>query len=578
MPETIGQNEERQLIEAVKRAIDLVDGGLSPDDAVEKVAREEHFGPGKINMVAHAYNTGRQTSQWRDVGNILDKLAGYSLVDPARVVARLYGGADREKAARDVSAEYKFPPGWLERPLREKAARAPLPVASAPVEPYRKDPVSSLHKAYGDVRRAKQAAEEVSRLASAAEDKVRRHVAELVGYFKQAGYGRLPFECVESAARAYSGAAAMPLLDVVYTQARLREKRASDKAPVMALGIDLRAEPFSIIRDCIKAAEECNRLRAAAQASHKKVAGVKEESFRPFLRARESRLPAQASSAPTPGMIGDRAASVFGTKSASWGSEVSAIAAGDIIGSGVHHRLHQDDDGDDEDPIGPNPEVSAVRGRAALDGLLADPGNPLSKIPAPDVVKAYNNIVKMTPHLADQPEALQPLLEAHFGGHPAAQLPGALDLDSAIAGRDKTAAVGEAVGTMLSRSLGNFPKTKDDLVEDDWLNLEDPHHHNELRKIRAHAMLNEMLTNPEDPISGHDPDKVLSAFNEISQMSPRLADHPASLRPVLRRRLEGHVEPFEAKELTDIEKNLKDVRVPTPHTESLLKAPQSVFG
>lgn len=526
MPDTITQAEERQLHEAVKRAVDLVDGGLSPDDAVEKVAREERFGPGRIRLVAHAYNTGRQTSQWRDGDNILDKLAHFDLADPERVIHAIYHGpTPREKAARvEVDEEYLLPPSWIDRPLREKAATAPLPVTAAPPEPYQKDPVEALHRAYGLVQRTKQAAEEARRQAGQAEDRVRRHVAELVGYFKQAGWARLPFEYAEVAARTYLGNASVPLLDLVYKQARLREKRASDARPVMPVGLDLRAEPFSIIRDCVKAAEDCNRLRLAASAGLEKVASVREEAFRPFSQAGASKPPAQQWSALTPGAGSEKAASVFRVKEAiGWPSEVAAIAAGDVIGTGIHHKLTDKEDGpspvaQEEAGLDDNPELESIKKQVELANLLS-------------------------------------------GGPPM-----------------KQAALDAALGQMLAKGVGSFPKSKDDLVTDAWTDLEDPHHHNELRKIRTHAMLHQMMTDPEDPISGHDHDRVLRAYNEISQMSPRLADHPAALRPLLRRRLEAHPEPFEAKEQTEIEKGLAAAKMPTPGTSTLLEAPANILG
>lgn len=116
------------------------------------------------------------------------------------------------------------------------------------------------------------------------------------------------------------------------------------------------------------------------------------------------------------------------------------------------------------------------------------------------------------------------------------------------------------------------------MVQDAWMNLEDPEHENDLRRIRAHALLNQMMTDGDDPISGHDPDKVLAAFNEISSATPRLAENAALLRPVLRKRLEGHQEPFEAKELLDIEKGIAQSKMPTPLTNSLSAAPDKMLG
>ena len=86
--------------------------------------------------------------------------------------------------------------------------------------------------------------------------------------------------------------------------------------------------------------------------------------------------------------------------------------------------------------------------------------------------------------------------------------------------------------------------------------LGDPSHENELRKIRAQVMLSEMMSDSENPISGHDPEEVLSAYNELAQLAPRIAEQPAAVQPLLAKRLAGNVEPFEVREIGDIEKSL----------------------
>jgi hypothetical protein len=88
-----------------------------------------------------------------------------------------------------------------------------------------------------------------------------------------------------------------------------------------------------------------------------------------------------------------------------------------------------------------------------------------------------------------------------------------------------------------------------------WSKLEDPHHDAELRGIRTQAMLNDLMAN--DPvISGFDADEVLGAYNELTQLAPRASLQPAAMRSWLRRKLQGHQEPFEVKEIADTEKAL----------------------
>tara|TARA_B100000745_G_scaffold262227_1_gene186313 strand:+ start:16882 stop:18396 length:1515 start_codon:yes stop_codon:yes gene_type:complete len=93
-------------------------------------------------------------------------------------------------------------------------------------------------------------------------------------------------------------------------------------------------------------------------------------------------------------------------------------------------------------------------------------------------------------------------------------------------------------------------------VQDTEDKLGAPEHENELRKIRAQVMLAEMMSDSENPISGHDPEEVLAAYNDLAQLAPRIAEQPAAVQPLLAKRLAGNVEPFEVKEIGDIEKTL----------------------
>lgn len=136
-----------------------------------------------------------------------------------------------------------------------------------------------------------------------------------------------------------------------------------------------------------------------------------------------------------------------------------------------------------------------------------------------------------------------------------------------------------AGGVGLKSVLDNTltPKTTNELVEDQWMELEDPEHESELRKIRAQAMIQDFMANDE-VISGYGPDEILRAYNEVAQMTPRASTQPGVMRPLLRRRLQGHIEPFEAEQATNIEKGIAQTSTLTPNTQRLGDAPASIMG
>ncbi len=154
-----------------------------------------------------------------------------------------------------------------------------------------------------------------------------------------------------------------------------------------------------------------------------------------------------------------------------------------------------------------------------------------------------------------------------------------------LEGGEKTAGLGQMVAggmvdsatkTLIDKALNS--NVADRKVDRAWTELEDPEHENDLRTIRIQAMLSSMMSDPDNPIAGFNPDEVLSNYNELSQLAPRVAEQPAAVGPLLAQRLAGKSQPFEVNEALNIEKGLKDSKVTTPKTRSLLDAPDSLLG
>ena len=133
-------------------------------------------------------------------------------------------------------------------------------------------------------------------------------------------------------------------------------------------------------------------------------------------------------------------------------------------------------------------------------------------------------------------------------------------LDMVVAGMVPT--VGKATG--ISQLLGGGGDTSQELERDVLGDLLDPMHESEMQSIRMQAMLTEFLA--DDPvISTYDPEDVIDAFNQIAQMTPRASLQPAVMRGQLRKMLQQQdaMEPFEAGQLIDVERGLKDIAKPS---------------
>ena len=98
------------------------------------------------------------------------------------------------------------------------------------------------------------------------------------------------------------------------------------------------------------------------------------------------------------------------------------------------------------------------------------------------------------------------------------------------------------------------------MVDDTLNDLNDPVHDEQLRQIRTKAMLYSLLNN-DSVLSSYKPQEVLGAYNNLSALAPRASRQPLLATSVLRRwTTQGGIEPFEAKEIGDIEKTLQQTQ------------------
>lgn len=158
----------------------------------------------------------------------------------------------------------------------------------------------------------------------------------------------------------------------------------------------------------------------------------------------------------------------------------------------------------------------------------------------------------------------QPLHQSSSGSH-AALTPSLMgDAGDKTAFDASSAAMGFAIPGQIASMVG---ADKNKRIEDQINELDSPEHVNELRKIKAQTVLTQLMSDPDNPISGYDPEEVLSAYNEMVQLSPRLADQPAAIGPLLNKRLVGNTEPFEVGETLKLEKGLKDTQAAPSYTD-----------
>jgi len=151
--------------------------------------------------------------------------------------------------------------------------------------------------------------------------------------------------------------------------------------------------------------------------------------------------------------------------------------------------------------------------------------------------------------------------EILHSGEKAAEDPGEWSLLGKVDAVKQASMLGGAIGGGLFAGSKNMlqdaaqgPDTED-LVSARIRDLEDPDHEAELRQIQTQAMLADLMANDE-VIGGADPQQVADAYNEISALAPRASGQPMAVRALLRRHLQGNIEPFEVADTAKLESSI----------------------
>lgn len=149
------------------------------------------------------------------------------------------------------------------------------------------------------------------------------------------------------------------------------------------------------------------------------------------------------------------------------------------------------------------------------------------------------------------------------GGGPKSEcIRGHADSDGESTEKSSGLLTGMLIGNATKPIVDEFVsgRAEDRRVGSAMAGLEDISHEDELKKIKAQVMLAEMMGDPDNPISEYEPERVLNAYNELTQLAPRLSQQPAAMQPLLAKRLAGAVEPFEVKEIGEMERGLQQTQ------------------
>lgn len=402
----ISKHIEDKLMQAIEKTAALVNGGQCPNEAIAKVAREDGIPPGNINLMVHAYNTGRTTRQRLDGATPSEKAADFPLAEATQVLSLMYPDTVKTAAAKQresaISTEYAIPPtGLLQR--REKHAlrtrRVDWQVGVDTPEPYPGDPATRLKKAYCEAERLERQVVEVRRQVAEAHDKMASTFMELTDYFREVGSSPIPV-VREQVIIMHGGRGEQVMDQLVKVTPGLTKFSRYKQQPNVGLE-DATGEPYALVSQLLDEVDEYKRLKLAYQTIRTTTGGLQEVLLRPFACQPRS-------------VLEEPPFSLAFEKTAAGGLTgvlaPLALAKGIFSGKGAAPPQPQSNQTYLElsDPEHEQ-QLRGIRSSAMLqDMLINDPV--ISGYEPNEVTNAYNEIVEMAPRSADKRLLIQALL------------------------------------------------------------------------------------------------------------------------------------------------------------------------
>lgn len=393
-----------RLLNAVEKTAELVDNGMSPNDAIVKVATTTGLRRDELPMVVRAFNTGRTSRQRMAGADAHEKAAAFTLADIDQVCAALFPVLTKKAAAgfansTDVAPEYYQGPQTLLR-MKRAAALTTLQFPAIDQSTAATPPSDrAVRMAFTAVQQtAKRAAEESRRQVSEAQDTAAVAIADLVAYFERGD--ALPLHAVKAAAVTLHGDFAELLFAKLAVAAPTLTKLAAHcgREYIKAEHLDCTLAPFPQIA----AVREAMQAVAVKTAAFAKAAAGYQQQVEQHLRP----------------LVGSRGCSILDGESLqkqAFGIDIpdplKALGTYSLISRTVEPMMDKlkgpDSSARLEKTLGalndPQHEqrLRAINTQAMLTELMgSDPV--ISQHPPQEVLRTFNEISQLTPSITDQ--------------------------------------------------------------------------------------------------------------------------------------------------------------------------------
>lgn len=366
---TLSSNCEARLVDSAEKMVDLTNSGVHPNDALFKIASEEQLTPHFIRRLGEVFNASRVLAHFKSA-SIETRADEFPLADPQNVIDKIYG--EKKEAVYVDDAGFAPPPDF-------NVFNDSVKVAA--------DEDITVRNSYDNVdifstKRAILQRDGVKRCLDVARDdvafyneKLTETICKIASHFRAMYH--TPFKDYERNVVGVYGDVGKSLADTVYEiscGATFGEKRATDFSDVG--DFDESAELYVLTKQAVDLATKCSEAHATVA------------KFTNELKKCDESLKKSAV-----GITSTLANSMF------LKNQLNQMIHGGQRSSDVASVL---------DPAHET-ELASIEMRAALNDMLAN--DPIISQHDPASVRnAYNEIVKTTPRIGQQPGILRGVL------------------------------------------------------------------------------------------------------------------------------------------------------------------------
>lgn len=424
----ITKEAEAKLLRSLEFVGAEVADGVSPNEAIIKAASEGNLTHNQTQLMIQAYNNAKANRMRKSASIVADKTERFDLADPAIIFETLYPNV-KEAAVRErsshVSADYNRPPDpelFRERSVVEKAAAAPEP---DPIRlPQEADYYSS--KAFSLLKELDTQYDNLRMKAASAEQKVDAAFTDLLDYFNK--LNREPFGGLREVTAACYGVEGNVLFEHIAESVpvMLRNKLVKEAGAVTA--VDWNVEPYKLIKRVMDKSAEWAGVQQQLSDFSKEAGEASSQLVAHFMPLRHKtgsilRAPEKRAFMGNIGALSELVEPASGTGMGKAVTDTLSSAFDPINKPKMENKslLAMMDPAHEQ-------RLRSIRSQAVVHDLMAN-DEYLQGVHPDKLAKTYNEIVKIAPHVADQPLMMRSLLKSYLaqasvGPHEVDQLAG----------------------------------------------------------------------------------------------------------------------------------------------------------